>query len=56
MQELRAKETNLDWSELDREQEYRERMRRQTEEMSAQPVSWEDQQEKLLREKYIEMR
>lgn len=55
MQDQRSA-NDISWSEFESEEAYRDRLRRQTEENSSAPVSWEDQQERLLRQKYIELR
>ena len=56
LQEDRAAQTEIDWSELDSEVAYRERLRRQTEANADVPIRWDDEQERILRDKYVQMR
>ena len=56
MQEERSAQTELDWSELDSEAAYRERLRRETEANADIPIRWDDEQERILRDKYVQMR
>ena len=56
LQEDRAAQTEIDWSELDSEVAYRERLRRQTEANADVPIRWDDKQERILRDKYVQMR
>ena len=58
MQESRAEQIELDWSEQDGEIAFREKWRQRTEANAADaaPVQWDDAQERNLRQKYIEMR
>ena len=56
LQDERATQHEIDWRELDNETAYREKLKRQTAENASIPINWEDDQEKLLRQKYVEMR
>lgn len=56
LQDERSTQHEIDWAELDNEMAYREKLKRQTEENASNPIHWEDEQEKLLRQKYIEIR
>ena len=56
LQDERSTQHEIDWAELDNEMAYREKLKRQTEENASNPIHWEDEQEKILRQKYIEIR
>ena len=44
-----------DFSEFDGEVEYRRQLQLETEQRSGDSVSWEDDQEKLVREEYVKL-
>ena len=56
LQDERSTQHEIDWAELDNETAYREKLKRQTAENASMPITWEDEQEKILRERYIDMR
>ena len=56
MQDARAQQYDVDWSELDGETAFRHQWRQRTEANADVAVHWDDAQERHLREKYIEMR
>ena len=56
MQDARAQQYDVDWSELDGETAFRDQWRQRTEANADVAVHWDDAQERHLREKYIEMR
>ena len=56
MQEARSQNREIDWSELESEAAYRERLRKRTEANSDMPIHWDDKEERILRDKYVQMR
>ena len=54
--QIQEDKNEVNWSELESEIEYRNRIRYQTESNSKVPIDWEDEQERLLRQKYVEQR
>ena len=56
LQDDRNAQTEIDWTELESEAAYRDRLRRQTEANADLPIRWEDDQERILRDKYVQMR
>merc|ERR1712080_13194 len=45
-----------EWNEYQSEQEYRDRLREETEKRSGEKINWEDTKENELRLKYLELR
>ena len=54
--QIQEDKNEVNWSELENEIAYRNRIRYQTESNSKVPIDWEDEQERLLRQKYVEQR
>ena len=46
--------TLVDWSELDNEEQYRQRLREQQESRDDQLIDWEDEKEREYRRRYID--
>ena len=46
--------TLVDWSELDNEERYREKLREQQESRDDQLIDWEDEKEREYRRRYID--
>lgn len=53
---MQTDKTEVNWTEYDNEIEYRDRLRCQTEANSSEKIAWEDVQERLFRQKYIQER
>ena len=54
--QMQTDKTEVNWTEYDNEIEYRDRLRCQTEANSSEKIAWEDVQERLFRQKYIQER
>ena len=54
--QMQTDKTEVNWTEYDNEIEYRDRWRCQTEANSSEKIAWEDVQERLFRQKYIQER
>ena len=53
---MKDRKTSIDWAELKSETAYRSKMRLETEAKSKSSINWDDEQERALRQKYIDER
>merc|ERR1719319_1870811 len=50
------REQDAEWSEFEKEEEYRRRLQEEAAERGGEEVNWEDDRERAYREKYMNMR
>ena len=53
---IQSVKITVDWTELQNEEEYRQKLRDQQEARENQPIDWDDETEREFRQKYTEQR